>query len=363
MNLNLFEYKENVVSNFNSFKEQIEKIPSSVTNEKGILLLVCIKNFKSGNNERKYPEEATDIIFTFRLLGFFISYHEDLTRKVKWLHYCFASQNVLETIGKMFSSFFPSTVLGIFWTRGQLDPRKSSIFDTLGSMLISIIFFDLQEFMELIGNIRKNTILKECTRFVFCILTHGNYGGRRGIIAFRDELYMDVDRLIIQFDDVNCEFLKGKPKVFIIPCCRYWTPIPNWEFVNNFLINILQRKFGLWSNLATGNTCHRRTIFFPSNSTYDWAKWHKNMLCDRTWLQGIFQSRSWILVHQEVLHGITSESKRRTGSNNKRYGEIIVHMAREKRSSPKTSNWGLLFFKKILFSIIVKVPSFLVSTS
>jgi hypothetical protein len=55
---------------------------------------------------------------------------------------------------------------------------------------------------------------------VLGILTHGNYHEGVATILFKDRSYVNLDHVMMKFQNNNCVDLVGKPKIFLFPFCR-----------------------------------------------------------------------------------------------------------------------------------------------
>jgi len=70
---------------------------------------------------------------------------------------------------------------------------------------------------ELLNKLSKNPGLKNHSSIIFIILSHGN--DKKEFFSF-DGKSMKIDHLKIHFNNENCPALMGKPRIFIMNCCR-----------------------------------------------------------------------------------------------------------------------------------------------
>lgn len=68
----------------------------------------------------------------------------------------------------------------------------------------------------------KNT---EC--FVFTLMSHGNLVDGIAKVEFTDGSVLNVNDILERFSNLKCEALLHRPKVFLLPFCRYVTEWPN----------------------------------------------------------------------------------------------------------------------------------------
>jgi hypothetical protein len=73
------------------------------------------------------------------------------------------------------------------------------------------------EIRDLLIEISRNEELDKHDAFIFMIITHGN---EKKEIAGFDGYPLNVHYLMNLMDEINCPYLKGRPKVFIFNCCQ-----------------------------------------------------------------------------------------------------------------------------------------------
>uniref|UniRef100_U5EYG7 Putative ecdysone-inducible caspase n=1 Tax=Corethrella appendiculata TaxID=1370023 RepID=U5EYG7_9DIPT len=125
---------------------------------RGVLFLVNIIHFKSGEKKREGAEVDRDnLISIFRGLGFKIFYYEDI---------------------------------------------------------------EFHVFQDLIQNLINSEYLKHPECFVFGMLTHGMYAHGVSKVEFYDGGLVDVEDILKSFNNTNCKMLLKRPKIFLFPICR-----------------------------------------------------------------------------------------------------------------------------------------------
>lgn len=74
---------------------------------------------------------------------------------------------------------------------------------------------------ELLEQLAVSEYLRTTDCFVFGIMTHGNIDNGEEVVNFSNtDTGTSVDKIYVKFDNRNCKYLRGKPKVFIMPYCR-----------------------------------------------------------------------------------------------------------------------------------------------
>lgn len=86
---------------------------------------------------------------------------------------------------------------------------------------------------KLIDQLVKSPELRHTDCLLFAILSHGHVDEGMEHVEFRDGSYERTENIYNKFNNVNCESLIGKPKVFLFPFCRYY------EIDNNINANYL----------------------------------------------------------------------------------------------------------------------------
>lgn len=83
--------------------------------------------------------------------------------------------------------------------------------------ITSKLIYVLQEFLDLLKNTTQCRDIRLYDCFVFAVLSHGE----QNEVEFVDGGKLDVEDILIKFNNHHCHYLVGKPKIFIFPFCRY----------------------------------------------------------------------------------------------------------------------------------------------
>lgn len=75
---------------------------------------------------------------------------------------------------------------------------------------------------KLIDLLVKSHELRHTDCLFFAILSHGHADEGMEVVEFRDGSYERTEKIYNRFNNVNCESLIGKPKIFLFPFCRYY---------------------------------------------------------------------------------------------------------------------------------------------
>lgn len=71
--------------------------------------------------------------------------------------------------------------------------------------------------MDLLKNIVQCRDIRLYDCFMFAVLSHGE----QNEVEFVDGGKIDVEEILTKFNNYNCRSLVGKPKIFILPFCRF----------------------------------------------------------------------------------------------------------------------------------------------
>lgn len=148
-------------------------------------MLILVNNIHFRNKpllRRNGAETDRDnIVHVFRQMGFFVCVQEDLTKLVRI--FAFKLTVILETFIKLSEHVL------------------------------------LQEFLDLLKNTVQCRDIRLYDCFVFAVLSHGE----QNEVEFVDGGRLDVEEILIKFNNHHCHYLVGKPKIFFFPFCRYYT--------------------------------------------------------------------------------------------------------------------------------------------
>lgn len=74
--------------------------------------------------------------------------------------------------------------------------------------------------MTLIAQLVASKNLRRADSLIFAMLSHGAMQEGHTKIEFSDGSTMNLDDILIEFNNQNCKSLVGRPKVFLFPFCR-----------------------------------------------------------------------------------------------------------------------------------------------
>lgn len=75
---------------------------------------------------------------------------------------------------------------------------------------------------KLIDQLITSYELRKTDCLLFAILSHGHVDEGMETVEFRDGSFERTENIYNRFNNVNCDSLIGKPKIFLFPFCRYY---------------------------------------------------------------------------------------------------------------------------------------------
>lgn len=122
---------------------------------------------------------------------------------------------------------FPA--LGKFTKREGAWVDKNNMIDLFRQMGFTIFYYEnlhRQQFHQLLSEFHRSQYLRRAECLVFGLLTHGtvrdnkNYGHFSNESGYLKTDGYEVEKIVEFFNNLNCQFLQEKPKVFLFPFCR-----------------------------------------------------------------------------------------------------------------------------------------------
>lgn len=194
--------------------------------------------------------------------------------------------------------------------RNGANIDKDSLIDVFRQMGFKVFYYEnlrRDEFDQLVNQLSRSEYLRKPECLVFALLTHGNMVGSKAVVTFSDGGLYEVERIIERFSNVDCDYMLGRPKIFLFPFCRGDAPDGGFRTqvirktsnrIQFDAIEIVEEKFPSYSDIAI---CYATVPGFQTHRDVVEGSWYIQKFCS------VLAEYSHVATFEQMLKKIDEE--------------------------------------------------------